>query len=81
MLLGNTLAAIRAAHIKYETVLSKVWRSHFTIGGTTRIQQKTAAIKLIKTMYGIDVNDDIAEAILLGKYAVDCLSRGINKLF
>lgn len=81
MLLGNTLAAIRAAHIKYETVLSKVWRSHFTISGTTRVQQKMAAIQLIKKMYGIDVNDDIAEAILLGKYAVDCLSRGTSKLF
>ena len=81
MLLGSTLAAIRANKIKYETVLSKVWRSHFTIGGVTRVQQKMAAIQLIKKMYGIDVNDDIAEAILLGKYAVDCLSRGTSKLF
>lgn len=50
--------------------------------GKTRITQKQQAIALVKEMYGVDVNDDVAEAILLGKYSVDCLSRDqVKKLF
>ena len=45
------------------------------INGKTRIEQKKQAIEKVKTMYGIDVNDDVAEAILLGKYSVDCLRK------
>lgn len=82
MLLGSSLVATRAANIKYETVLSKVWRSHFMINGKTRIQQKVQAIKKVKEMYNLDVNDDVAEAILLGKYAADCLKKEqVKKLF
>ena len=52
------------------------------INGKTRVQQKVQAIEKVKKMYGIDVNDDVAEAILLGKYAVDCLNKNeVKKLF
>lgn len=82
MLLGSSTVSVAAANIKYETVLSKVWRSHFMINGKTRVQQKVQAIEKVKEMYGIDVNDDVAEAILLGKYAVDCIKKEkIKKLF
>lgn len=82
MLLGNSLVSSRAANLKYETVLSKTWRSHFMINGKTRVVQKKEAIDKVKSMYNIDVNDDIAEAILLGKYAVDCLRIiELKKLF
>lgn len=82
MLLGASIVATKSANIKYETVLSKVWRSHFIINGKTRIQQKTQAINKVKEMYNITVNDDVAEAILLGKYAVDCIrEKKIKKLF
>lgn len=72
MLLGSTIVAIGAAGIKYETVFSSAWRSHFMISGK-RIEEKNKAIQKVFTMYGISVNDDVAEAILLGKYAVDIL--------
>lgn len=75
MLLGNALVLLKDNNIKYETVYSKVWRSHFLITGKTRIEQKKQAIKQVKDMYNIDVNDDIAEAVLLGKYAADCLNK------
>lgn len=82
MLLGISIVTTHAANIKYETVFSKVWRSHFMINGKTRVQQKLQAIEKVKKMYGIDVNDDVAEAILLGKYAVDCLNKNeVKKLF
>lgn len=71
MLLGNALVTAREAGVRCETVLSKVWRSHQLIKGRTRSEQKTEAIRKVKDMYGISVSDDIAEAILIGKYAVD----------
>lgn len=49
------------------------------INGKTRIQQKMQAIKKVKEMYNLDVNDDVAEAILLGKYAADCLKKEQTK--
>lgn len=82
MLLGNSLVCMKAHNIRTETVLSKVWRSHFIINGKTRLQEKAQAIDKIKQMYNIDVNDDVAEAILLGKYAVDALRKvATKKLF
>jgi hypothetical protein len=78
MLLGSSLVSCAAQGIKTETVLSKVWRSHFMIAGKSRIEEKKGAIDKVKLMYNITVNDDVAEAILLGKYAVDKLR--INKV-
>ena len=73
---------MRAHNIRTETVLSKVWRSHFIINGKTRLQEKAQAIEKVKAMYNIDVNDDVAEAILLGKYAVDAVRKvAVKKLF
>lgn len=80
MLLGSSIVSVAAANIKYVTVLSKVWRSHFMINGKTRVQQKVQAIEKVKEMYGIDVNDDVAEAILLGKYSVDTINKN-KKIF
>ena len=46
------------------------------------LQEKAQAIEKIKQMYNIDVNDDVAEAILLGKYAVDAVRKvAVKKLF
>lgn len=81
MLLGNAVVSSKINNIKYETVLSKVWRSHFLINGKNRIQQKIQAIEQVKKMYGIEVIDDIAEAILLGKYAADMTAQHSKKLF
>ena len=44
-----------------------------------RSEQKKQSIAKVKEMYDINVNDDIAEAILLGKYAVDSLKRAETK--
>lgn len=82
MLLGNSLVVMRIHNIRTETVLSKVWRSHFMINGKTRIQEKKQAIDMVNNMYNITVSDDIAEAILLGKYAVDAIRKvEAKKLF
>lgn len=82
MLFGNSLVACRANDVNFETVLSKVWRAHFMCNAKNRSEQKKQSIAKVKEMYDINVNDDVAEAILLGKYAVDSLKRTeIKKLF
>jgi len=82
MLLGNSLVVMRMHNIRTETVLSKVWRSHFMINGHNRLAEKKQAIDKVQEMYNITVNDDIAEAILLGKYAVDAIRKvEAKKLF
>lgn len=38
------------------------------IGGKDRISQKRNVVKKVKELFGIDVSDDIADAILIGKW-------------
>jgi len=66
MLLGILRVAARRANINFEIVVVNTWRSHFQITGT-RASTKAQAIKKVKLMYNIDVTDDVAEAILLGR--------------
>ena len=82
MLLGSSLVSCTAKQIRTELVLSKVWRAHFMINGKGRIEEKKQAIDKVKLMYGVNVTDDVAEAILLGKYAADQLRTSqVKKLF
>lgn len=82
MLLGSSLVSCAAKKTHTELVLSKVWRAHFMINGRGRIEEKKQAIDKVKLMYQINVTDDVAEAILLGKYAVDKLRvKEVRKLF
>jgi Holliday junction resolvasome RuvABC endonuclease subunit len=73
MLLGSTVVLLKENNIAYETVLSTQWRAHFMISGE-RVADKLQAIDKVMQMYGIIVADDVAEAILLGKYAVDAIN-------
>lgn len=70
-------------NITFNKVKSSVWRSHFGINGKNRVTEKTRAIELIKNMYNIDVNDDVAEAILIGKYRsdIDRREKNVDRLF
>lgn len=70
MLLGSLIVAAKIRNIKYDVVPPVTWRSHYQITGK-RENVKLAAINLVKVMYNIDVTDDIAEAILLGRYVAD----------
>lgn len=74
MLLGNAQTALKENSVNYKIIPSSTWRSHFMINGK-RIADKAQAIELVRQMYGITVQDDIAEAILLGKYAIDSINE------
>ena len=70
-LLGIVIAVLNLNEVKHECVSNKVWQSMFMIAGKDRHTQKTNVVKKVKTLFGIDVSDDIADAILIGKYAVN----------
>lgn len=52
------------------------------IGGKDRVSQKKNVIAKVKSMFGIEVSDDVADAILIGKYGcTDSVSSNSGKLF
>lgn len=70
MLLGVLTVAAKSAKIDYRIIPPVQWRSHYQISGK-RDEIKAKAVKLVNTMYNINVIDDIAEAILIGHYIAD----------
>lgn len=68
--------------IDFDSVRSSQWRGHFVINSRSREKDKESAIKLVKDMYQIDVNDDVAEAILITKYRSDMQKKdNVKTLF
>lgn len=81
-LVGICEVAAEREGVPCEKTRSNIWRSSFGINGGGRANEKRKAIELVKTMYNIDVGDDVAEAILIGKYRVNLLSKvTLKKLF
>lgn len=80
-LLGVVEAALEKNNMKCECVLNKVWQAQFNISGKDRMSQKQAVIKRVEEMFSIRVNDDIADAILIGKYGVRKMSSKAERLF
>ena len=69
-LLGVVKMTLSRENVPHDVVLNKVWQSMFMIGGSNRITQKMNVIKKVKELFDIDVSDDIADAVLIGNYAV-----------
>lgn len=55
-------------HVPFETVYSSVWRKACNIKGKYRADKKKSAQLQVKEWFGIDVTDDAADAICIGKY-------------
>lgn len=54
--------------ISYIPMPIDIWRKNVGIKSRKREEQKQEAIDLVKSKYGIDVNEDIAEAILISEF-------------
>lgn len=80
MVMGICVLAAEQAQIEHTEVLNKVWQSEFSIGGATRVAQKSNVIKRVKEYYNLDVTDDVADAILMGQYAAKKLSHRWEKV-
>lgn len=57
----------------FQEVKPSVWRKYVGIsqGGKKRDELKAASVALVKAAYKIDVNDDVADAICIGKAMVN----------
>ena len=75
-LLGIVIAALNINEVAHMCVSNKVWQSKYMIAGKDRATQKSNVIKKVKMLFDINVSDDIADAILIGKYAVDIKRLG-----
>ena len=56
--------------IPYEVVSPNVWRKYAGTCGKTRLQEKQLSVIVVQEKYGVKVNNDVAEAILIGRYGV-----------
>lgn len=74
MLLGVLIVNSMKYGIDNEVISSNSWRQNYQIS-KDRTKAKEEAIQLVKTMYNIEVNDDVAEAILLGRYMSEQIVR------
>lgn len=68
MLLGVVELACYTNKVEYEVVSPNVWRKYAGTCGKTRTQEKQLSVAMVKEKYGVRVNDDVAEAILIGRY-------------
>lgn len=70
-LIGILTELCREANIKYEIVSPNVWRRYANTAGKDRRTEKRLSIAKVKECYNItNITDDVAEAILIGRYAV-----------
>lgn len=74
-LLGVVKMVLTKNRVKHECVLNKVWQAYFNIGGKDRVSQKLNVVARAEELFGIRVVDDIADAILIGKYGHSLLNK------
>lgn len=82
MLLGILTVVSMKYGIDTEIVSSNTWRTNYQIS-KERQKAKEQAIGMVKKMYNVNVNDDVAEAILLGRYMSEQIkvNKSIKKAF
>lgn len=68
MLLGVVQTACSKHNVPFETVSPNVWRKYAGTCGKTRREEKLLSVAVVKEKYNITVSDDVAEAILIGRY-------------
>lgn len=71
--LGVACAALEENKIPHDKVLNKTWQAQFNIAGSNRVAQKRNVVERVKEYFGINVTDDVGDAILIGRYAANKL--------
>ena len=76
-LLGIVRAYAITKKIEYKELTPPVWRKYcgFDQGKKKRAELKQMSIDYVKDHYGIDVVDDVADAIALGSAAINYYNR------
>ena len=69
-LIGIVTELCEENNVEYQIVSPNVWRRYAGTAGKTRKEEKILSVAKVKERYNINVTDDVAEAILIGQYAV-----------
>ena len=78
-LMGVVKMILTKNKVKHQCVLNKVWQAYFNISGKDRISQTLMVVARVNDLFGIKVVDDIADAILIGKYGCTLLNKAPSK--
>lgn len=70
-LLGVLQVTLKENKIDFKVISSQVWRKGIGIKGRSRADRKRSAQRLVKEWYDINVTEDEADAICIGKYGID----------
>lgn len=81
MLLGVIEVVCKENGIKYEVVSPNTWRKYAGTCGKNRKEEKILSVAKVKEKFGINVSDDVAEAILIGNYAIRTHQREYPQAF
>ena len=81
MLLGVVQTCCAEHNIEFEVVSPNVWRKYAGTNGKNRREEKMLSIAVVRDKYGITVSDDVAEAILIGRYGAMMHKRQVKTAF
>ena len=68
MLLGVIQVCCHEHNVGFEVVSPNVWRKYAGTNGKNRKEEKLLSVAMVREKYGVKVSDDVAEAILIGRY-------------
>lgn len=81
MLLGVVQTICSDKNVPFEVVSPNVWRKYAGTNGKNRQEEKLLSIAAVKEKYNISVSDDVAEAILIGRYGAMKHKRQVKMAF
>lgn len=72
---GIIMLTCKELDVPFEVCPTNTWRHYCGVKGRTRTDKKRSMQLLIKEWYGKTVSDDIADAVGIGKYIADKVTR------
>ena len=72
---GVLMITCHELKIPFEICHTQTWRSYCNVKGRTKADKKRSAQLIVKNMYDISVTNDMADAILIGKYSSENLFK------
>lgn len=81
MLLGVIQSVCCQNGVEFDAVSPNVWRKYAGTCGKDRRQEKMLSVAVVREKYNITVSDDVAESILIGRYACLTHKQGIPLAF
>jgi hypothetical protein len=81
MLLGIIQEVCCENNIEFDVVQPNVWRKYAGTNGKNRREEKILSVAKVKEKFGINVSDDVAEAILIGIYGTRTHAPKITMAF